>query len=129
MPLNNLGAILTFARDMELGDSEFFKAAGMPEAAGESGKNAATLERLRRENVTEMILEPIKDFSREPYVLQSADPASLDRVGLLERARALDARAVAFYEAAAGKLSALPEAARGLQRISKKRKERLSQYK
>ena len=71
MPLENFGSVLNFAEEMEKQDQEFFSAvAGNPacgeykqmfeQFAADSSKNLKTVLRTRRENVTEMILEPIR---------------------------------------------------------------------
>jgi hypothetical protein len=78
MPLENFGSILNFAEELELQDLGFYKTLvdnpacadhkPMFEAfAAAIDKNVKTVQRTRRENVTEMILEPIRDFIRAPF--------------------------------------------------------------
>ena len=78
MPLENFGSILNFAEELELQDLGFYKTLvdnpacadhkPMFEAfAAAIDKNVKTVQRTRRENVTEMILEPINDFIRAPF--------------------------------------------------------------
>ena len=78
MPLQNFGSILNFAEEIESLDRQFYAAAGgNPACAGhkalfaqleaEAARNVTTVQRIRRENVTEMILEPVKDFVRAPF--------------------------------------------------------------
>ena len=137
MPLNSFGAILVFAESLEQKDASFYRAwagclqgdapAGFLEnLARESDKNIQEIQRIRRENVTEMILEPIRDFSRTPYEITTCTPDALNGVRLAQEARALEIRARDFYQHAAEKLRALPEVARELKRLGKKRNERLS---
>ena len=131
MPLNNFGSILTFAEEMETRRQAFFEgAAGNPDCAGmaevysqlakDGRKLIQTIQRTRRENVTEMILEPIQDFYRAPYVLELADPADRSPQDVLADARRVEELAETFYQTAAEKIRALPEVARTLKTIGKK---------
>ena len=78
MPLHNFGSILNFAEELESQDRQFYSAAvSNPACAGykelfsqleaEAARNVTTVQRIRRENVTEMILEPVTDFTRAPF--------------------------------------------------------------
>ena len=78
MPLENFGSILNFAENLECQDQEFYEAVAanpacaayksvFEELAADVRKNIKTVQRTRRENVTEMILEPIKDFMRDRF--------------------------------------------------------------
>ena len=69
MPLENFGSILNFAEELELQDLGFYKAVAQnpacaehkqmfEEFAADTDKNIKSVQRTRRENVTEMILEP-----------------------------------------------------------------------
>jgi rubrerythrin len=131
MPLENFGSILNFAEELESQDQEFYEAlAGNPacsdhkqmleQFAANAQKNVKTAQRTRRENVTEMILEPIKDFVRAPYceVCQAAPDMTLEDA--LATAKRLEDRAVRYYTEAAAKMKALPEVARALKLIGKK---------
>jgi len=131
MPLENFGSILNFAEELESQDQEFYEAlVGNPacrdhkqmleQFAANAQKNVKTAQRTRRENVTEMILEPIKDFVRAPYceVCQAAPDMTLEDA--LAAAKRLEDRAVRYYTEAAAKMKALPEVARALKLIGKK---------
>jgi rubrerythrin len=133
MPLENFGSILNFAEQLEKQDQEFFATAAENPAcadfkemfaqfAADSGKNLKTVQRTRRENVTEMILEPIRDFVREPYCEECAEAGSMDAESALATANRLVDRAQRYYTEAAAKIRALPEVARALKIISKKHK-------
>lgn len=137
MPLTSFGAILTFAESMELQDSVFYKAltgrsiAGnaaslFEQLAAEGEKNIKLIQRARRENVTEMILEPIQDFTRKPFEIDPGDPSTMDRGQAFAAALAIETRAKDFYHTAAEKIRALPEVSRELKRLGKKRGERLA---
>lgn len=133
MSLENFGSILNFAEELERQDQEFYNiVAANPscgdykalfeEFAADAGKNIKTVQRTRRENVTEMILEPIKDFTREPYCEECQGADALDATGALDTAKGLESRAQRYYAEAAVKIKALPEVARALKLLGKKRK-------
>ena len=138
MPLTNFGAILNFAETVEREDMEFYRqASGIESAApyrvlfemfaGEGKKNVSLVQRTRRENVTEMILEPIRDFSRERYLKTVGDARSMDLSGILAAADILENRAICYYTDAAEKIRALPEVSRALKTLAKKRTKRIAQ--
>ncbi len=131
MPLENFGSILNFAEALEKQDRDFFAAAAgnaacemhreiFEQFAKEADKNIKTVLRTRRENVTEMILEPIRDFNRGPYCEEcaAADRMTLDEA--LATANRLVDRAERYYSEAAAKIKALPEVARALKNLAKK---------
>ena len=136
MPLINFGSILNFAEELETQDAEYYTyAAANPAAAAHAAlfaqlsadakKHVKTIQRTRRENVTEMILEPIPDFTRTPFQCELADAAGDDGESLINCARTMESRAVNYYQQAAAKLKALPEVARELKRLAKKRQAHL----
>ena len=86
----------------------------------DSGKNVKTVLRTRRENVTEMILEKINDFTRAPYCEEINPADAKDISEVLESARCLENRAVRYYTDASVKMKALSEVARELKRVGKK---------
>jgi rubrerythrin len=88
--------------------------------AADSKKNVKTAQRTRRENVTEMILEPIKDFVRAPYCEECQAASGMTVEDALTTAKRLEDRAMRFYTEAAVKIKALPEVARALKLIGKK---------
>ena len=133
MPLENFGSILNFAEKLEKQDQDFYTAAAdnpacadyremFTQFASDSGKNVQTVLRTRRENVTEMILEPIRDFTRGPYCEECAEAGSMSAEDVLATANRLVDRAERYYTEAAAKIKALPEVARALKTISKKHK-------
>ena len=138
MPLTNFGAILNFAEKVEQEDMEFYRKASSTAAAepfrllfemlaGEGKKNLSLVQRTRRENVTEMILEPIRDFVRDSYQQSVADAQGMDRAAILAVALSLENRAIRYYTDAAEKIRALPEVSRALKSLAKKRTKRLGQ--
>jgi rubrerythrin len=135
MPLQNFGSILNFAEELESQDQQFYEAAaGNPscgayrelfaQLAAEAGKNAKTVQRIRRENVTEMILEPVHDFTRAPFCEACEGAAVKNAADVLATAQRLEARAERYYAEAAAKIKALTEVSRALKTLGKNRKAR-----
>lgn len=133
MPLQNFGSILNFAEELESLDRQFYAAAaGNPACAGykalfaqleaEAARNVTTVQRIRREYVTEMILEPVKDFTRAPYCEACEGAAVQSASEVLASARRLESRAERYYTEAAEKLKALTEVSRALKALGKIRK-------
>jgi len=133
MPLQNFGSILNFAEELETQDREFYGlAAGNPacgeyrplfaELEADAARNAREVQRIRRENVTEMILEPVQDFSRGSFCEACEDAAGMGAAEALETATRLEARADRYYAEAAEKLKTLTEVARALRTLGKSRK-------
>ncbi len=132
MPLINFGSIMNFAEELEVKDEQFYTAAlNNPESASHKAafeqilsdcmKNKKNIQRARRENVTEMILENISGFFREPFVLDAGDASGMNASQLLEMAQKLEERAERYYLEAAVKIKALSEVARILKLVAKKR--------
>jgi len=131
MPLINFGSVLSFAEELEKQDEAFYAAAAANEAFSEhkdlfgqffkdAGKNIKNAQRARRENVTEMILEPIKNFTRAPFC-EEINPAEAKTIAeILDAARCLEKRAERYYTEAAIKIKALSEVSRVLKTIGKK---------
>ena len=131
MPLINFGSILSFAEELETQDLAFYrdaaangKCAGYSDLFAQLAKEAKShitlIQRLRRENVTEMILENIEGFTRAPYCLECGLAGDMDVAAALETARELEDRSIRYYTAAAEKLKTLSEVSRALKLIGKK---------
>lgn len=140
MPLTNFGSILNFAETLETEDAALYArmaahdgCADIKELLGQfirdNQKNIQTAQRTRRENVTEMILEPVKDFTRAPYQEGAADDklANLDTAGALRIIKRREQNAERYYTEAAQKIKAQPEVSRALKIIGKKHTARLQQ--
>jgi len=89
MALNQFGAIISFAIERENALAQLYQkaaAAGGPHSAElasraeGASKRAAKLEQTRRQNVTEITLEPIEGLRAEDYPFQDSDlsPQALD---------------------------------------------------
>ncbi|UCF93084.1 MAG: hypothetical protein JSW39_02700 [Desulfobacterales bacterium] len=130
MPLENFGSILNFAEELESQDEAFYTSlTGNPacaqhkelfeQFAADGRKNIKTVQRTRRENVTEMILEPIKDFTRGPFCEECRGADTVSAAEALDAARKLEERSERYYTTAALKIKALPEVSRALKTIGK----------
>ena len=131
MPLINFGSIMSFAEELEKQDEAFYAAAAANPAFAahkdlfeqflkDVRKNIKNVQRVRRENVTEMILEKINDFTRAPYC-EEVDPAEAQSIDdIFESARCLEKRAERYYTDAAVKIKALSEVSRALKLVGKK---------
>ena len=137
MPLENFGSILNFAEQIESEDQAFYEILINNPACAEhksvyeglardAQKNVKNIQRTRRENVTEMILEPIKDFVRAPFCEECQGADSLSAAEALETAKRLEDRGLRYYTEAAEKIKAQPEVARALKMVGKKRKAHIS---
>lgn len=137
MSLNSFGAILTFAETLETQKYEFLvqaeqsinddeKKAQVSRLAAETKKQIKLLQRTRRENVTEMILEPVADFSKDAFQLNLDGP--LDTVEtIIPAVKKSMETTQGFYGEASLKLKALPEVSRALKQLSKKQLKLLNQ--
>lgn len=113
--LNTFGAILTYAIEMETRLRDYYAAAGNAERAAAADSRCAKLERVRRQNVVEITLEPIEGLDEAHYAfnLEDASPEG-QRVAAQIAAR--------FYLDIAPKINA-KEAQRALERCGRDHQE------
>ena len=127
MELNTFGAVMGFAVDYEHRAGEWYgRAAAAAQGAelktklGELGearaKRKKLIERVRRENVTEMILEPISGLDGAAFEVDG--PVPTGDAELLRLAMSREEKAEQFYLAASAKLS-IPEVARIFKKIAR----------
>lgn len=132
MELKNFGSILNFAIELEAADQVFYKTAAtnpacaehkalFEELAAQAKKNEQVMLRTRRENVTEMILEPISGFSSESFLTDREGAETMSPAQAVELARGLEDKAEGFYTQAAEKIEALREVSRALARTATRR--------
>ena len=79
--------------------------------------------------MTEMILEPIRNFTRDPFVTDREGVETMSLANVLDTARKMEERAESYYTQAAEKVRALSEVSRALKILAHKRaghKERLA---
>ncbi|MDM8540858.1 hypothetical protein QUF90_07200 [Desulfococcaceae bacterium HSG9] len=131
MPLINFGSILTFAEEIETQNRDFYvtitQNSGCVEChdlfaqfVRDAQKNIKNVQRVRRENVTEMILEQIRDFTRDPFCESYEGADTMNAQQAMETALKLEDRAVRYYGEAAKKLKAMSEVSRALKMLAKK---------
>ena len=100
MALNQFGAVMTFAIEMEAQLAEFYD--GLAEQGGDraeeftgradgSRKRSSRLEASRRQNVTEITLEPIEGLEEADYALDLS-------VTTADNINAIEATVCQFYE-------------------------------
>ncbi len=134
MALSTFGAIMGFAAGMARQAADVYgtmaeKATypGLKEALlsfqKEEEKIHFLMEMTRRENVTEMILEPVTGLQQEDYEIDTKIPDQTDE-SLLKAALILEEREKKFFQDASSKVP-LPEVARIFRKIVKKKEENL----
>ncbi len=131
MPLVNFGSILSFAEEIETQQLEIYnQVLALPHCAEmkkdiqalakAAQKRISEVRRVRRENVTEMILETIEGFSREPFLMKTPDAAAMTTEEITPLILHMGDRAMDFYDKAALKLKGQAEVARALKGLKKK---------
>ncbi|MFO7320731.1 MAG: hypothetical protein DIU68_003300 [Chloroflexota bacterium] len=113
--LNQFGAILTFAIDLETRIRDYYQQAGDNERAAAADKRRANLERVRRENVTEIKLEPIEGLDEANYQFNWDDTSAAGQ-------KAIEATAARFYNDVAPHIN-VREAQRALERAARQHSE------
>ncbi|HVU14586.1 MAG TPA: hypothetical protein VHD90_25090 [Phototrophicaceae bacterium] len=113
--LNSFGSILTFAIELETRIRDYYESAMNKARADEANKRRVNLERVRRENVTEIKLEPIEGLHDEDYTLDLADTSAAGQ-------KAVEATAARFYADVAPKIN-VREAQRALERCARQHQE------
>lgn len=122
MELGTFGAIMRFALEVENEVTSFYESAkelvedqelaGLFDILADRGqKRAKTIERVRRENVTEMILEPITGLDSETYKPVTVIPEDPDDGAIQEVAVEIEKNLQSFYTQAAVKIDFLSEVA------------------
>ncbi len=135
MSLSTFGAIMGFAAEM-VGQAEdaymtLVKQAKAPilqktfqSLLNEARKHRSLMEQTRRENVTEMILEPITGLNQDDYQIDLKMADSTAEGDLLKTALMLEERDRKFFYDASSKLP-LPEASRIFRKIAQKKERNL----
>ena len=131
MELGTFGAVMGFASQLVAQLREFCETAcslaadaelkaALRSLSAEAAKDGVAMEQARRENVTEMILEPIAGLSQERYQVTLTKLASGADAGILEMALRLLERDQRFFQESSSKLP-LPEVARTLRKVAQRR--------
>jgi hypothetical protein len=109
--LNTFGAILSFAIELEAGLCNYYQELGAPADAKAADKRRKKLERVRRENVVEITLEPIAGLNADDYALDLSDGSAAGRAAVTQIA-------ARFYQDVAPKIN-VRAAQRALERCGK----------
>ncbi len=131
MALTTFGAIMGFAAEITGQTGEIYKTLAqkakdltlrevLQVLSAEEGKSNSLMEKARRENVTEMILEPITGLHQEDYGIDLKVVDQMEDAGLLRAALILEEREKKFFQDASAKVP-LPEVARIFRKISQKK--------
>ena len=139
MSLSTFGAIMGFAAEMVGRSVEVYRVAvskaknpvlreTLQALFAEEEKNHSLMEQTRRENVTEMILEPISGFNRSDYEAEVKMTDRAEDTDLLKGALALEEKEQRFFHDASGKVP-LPEVARIFRKVAQKKEKNLAKLK
>ena len=109
--LNTFGAIFTYAIELERQLSAYYDGIGDSARCKAADKRRKKLERVRRENVVEITLEPIEGLNADDYPLDLSDGSARGQTA----AASLAAR---FYRDAAPKIN-VRAAQRALERCGR----------
>ena len=109
--LNTFGAVFTFAIELETQLSAYYSGIGEAAQAKAADKRRKKLERVRRENVVEITLEPITGLDADNYALDLGDSSADGQAGVARIA-------AQFYRDAAPKIN-VRAAQRALERCGR----------
>jgi hypothetical protein len=134
LDLGTFGAIMKFALEIESKASDFYKEAGthakdealgtlLGELVTRGQKRIKTLERVRRENVTEMILEQIEGLDSDSFEIETTVSKGVDDAIIKTLVSAVENTLLEFYTNAARKLDFLPEAEYAFELLAEKNEE------
>ncbi len=139
MALSTFGAIMGFSAEIVQQTETFYKT--MVQRAKdpilsevlrilleEEGKNYSLMEKTRRENVTEMILEPIAGLHQGDYEIEMKGMDQNKDVDLLKMALILEERERRFFSEVSDKIP-LPEVGRIFRRMAQKKERSLAKLK
>lgn len=113
--LNTFGAILTAAIDLEAQLNDYYASLGDDAQAKAADKRRSKLERVRRENVVEITLEPIEGLDDANYSYNFEDTSAAGQ-------QANEASAARFYADVAPAIN-VRQAQRALERCQKEHAE------
>ena len=109
--LNSFGAIMTHAIELETQLRNYYHRVGNDLRAVDADKRRLNLERVRRENVTEIKLEPIQGLDEAHYTLNLDDISDAGQ-------KAVETTAARFYTDVARHMN-VREAQRALERAAR----------
>ncbi len=127
--LTTFGAVLKYALELEAVAAAFYETASTITSTQnlrsvfqaliiQGQKRIQILMRVRRENTTEMILEPISGLDGNAYRPTTECPETCTDDALIQLAKAMENKINNFYTSAAEKVSFLSEAADIFERLA-----------
>ncbi len=136
MTLTTFGAIMGFAAEMAKRKEEVYKSLAqktrnsalrkvLEVLSDEESKNHALMMKTRRENVTEMILEPVTGLYPEDYEVDLKGTESMENASILKAALMLEERDEKFFQNASTKVP-LPEVTRIFRKMAQKKEDNLA---
>ena len=136
MALGTFGAIMGFAAEITAQTGEIYKTLAkkakdltlrevLQVLSAEEEKNHSLMGKTRRENVTEMILEPITGLHQEDYGIDLKVVDPMEDADLLRTALILEEREKKFFSDVSSKVP-LPEVARIFRKMAQKKQENLA---
>jgi len=139
MALSTFGAIMGFASEIVGSAMDHYQMAvekakdpvlkdTLKALLEEERKNYVLMEQTRRENVTEMILEPITGLHQEDYEIDLKLSDHANDADLLKVALAHEEKEKKFFNDSSAKVP-LPEVARIFRRIAQRKEKNLSKLK
>lgn len=134
LDLGTFGVIIKFAMETESKVNDFYKEVSevakndalvrlLGDLVIRGRKRINTLERVRRENVTEMILEPIEGFDSDSFGINADASLALDDATIRIMANNIENTLQKFYTTAARKIDFLPEAEYAFELLAEKNEE------
>lgn len=139
MTLSTFGAIMGFAAEMVQQTETFYKtmvqkakdpilSEAFQVLLEEEGKNYSLMERTRRENVTEMILEPVAGLDQGDYEIEMKGIDQTKDADLLKMVLALEERERRFFSEVSNKVP-LPEVGRIFRKMAQRKERSLAKLK
>jgi hypothetical protein len=136
MGLSTFGAIMGFAAEITGETADTYKALvqkakdlnireALQALSVEEGKSHSLMEKTRRENVTEMILEPISGLHQEDYEIDLKVAGQMEDADLLKTVLVFEEREKKFFNDVSSKIP-LPEVARIFRKLAQKKQENLT---
>ena len=139
MTLSTFGAIMGFSATIVQQTETFYKtmvqkakdpilSEALRVLLEEEGKNYSLMEKTRRENVTEMILEPITGLHQSDYEVEMKGMDQTKDADLLKMALTLEERERRFFSEVSDKVP-LPEVGRIFRKVAQRKERSLAKLK
>jgi rubrerythrin len=136
MALSTFGAIMGFAAEMIQQTETLYKTMvqkakepvlkeALQVMLEEEGKNHSLMEKTRRENVTEIILEPVTGLQQGDYEVEMKGMDQAQEEDLLKMALILEEREQRFFNDVSDKLP-FPEVARIFRKMAQKKEKSIA---